>query len=63
MEVRAKKALGQHFIETSSTFSNSSGTWYISTVGIKGIWTGDFYEFIRPGEKYHSETEFRFFAE
>lgn len=45
-----------HFIETSSTFSNTNGTWYISTVGIKGVWTGDFYEFILPVENFDAET-------
>ena len=45
-----------HFIETSSTFSNSAGTWYISTVGIKGVWTGDFYEFILPVENFDAGT-------
>lgn len=45
-----------HFIETSSTFSNKSGTWYISTVGIKGVWTGDFFEFILPVENFEAET-------
>jgi hypothetical protein len=45
-----------HFIETSSTFSNTGGTWYISTVGIKGVWTGDFYEFILPVENFDAGT-------
>ena len=45
-----------HFIETANTFSKSGTTWYISTVGIKGVWTGDFYEFILPVENFDAGT-------
>lgn len=45
-----------HYIETSNTLSTTAGTWYISTVGIKGVWTGDFFEFILPVENFDAET-------
>ncbi len=45
-----------HYIETANTYSNTSGTWYISTVGIKGVWTGDFFEFIIPVENFEAGT-------
>ena len=45
-----------HFIETANTFIKSGTTWYISTVGIKGVWTGDFYEFILPVENFDAGT-------
>lgn len=48
-----------HFIETANTYSNSNGTWYISTVGIKGVWTGDFFEFILPVANFKAATTLR----
>ena len=37
-----------HFIETT----NSLGSNYISTVGIKGVWTDDYFEFVIPVRKF-----------
>lgn len=37
-----------HFIETT----NSLGTNFISTVGVKGVWTDDYFEFVIPVRKF-----------
>ena len=41
----------KYFIETANTAS-----YKISTVGVKGIWTGDFFEFVLPVKDFAAET-------
>ena len=41
-----------HFIETSNSVKSGSQYVNISTVGIKGVWTNDFFEFVIPVRKF-----------
>ena len=41
-----------HFIETSNTIKSGSQYINISTIGIKGVWTNDFFEFVIPVRKF-----------
>ena len=45
-----------HFIETSNTVKSSNQYVNISTVGVKGVWTGDYYEFVIPVRKFAAGT-------
>ena len=42
----------KHFIETSNT-----ARYLISTFGVKGVWTGDYYEFTIPVRKFAAGSE------
>lgn len=44
----------KHFIETSNT-----AKYYISTFGVKGIWTGDFFEFFIPVRKFKAGSSLK----
>ena len=41
-----------HFIETT----NSLGSNFISTVGVKGVWTDDYFEFVIPVQNFEANT-------
>ena len=41
----------QYFIEPAQNTANQ-----ISTVGVKGLWTGDYFEFVLPVEDFEAET-------
>ncbi len=41
-----------HFIETSNSVKSGSQYVNISTVGVKGVWTNDFFEFVIPVRKF-----------
>lgn len=41
-----------HFIETSNSTKSGSQFVNISTVGIKGVWTNDYFEFVIPVRKF-----------
>lgn len=42
----------KHFIETSN-----SASYHISTFGVKGIWTNDFFEFVIPVKKFNAGSQ------
>ncbi len=41
-----------HFVETTSSIKSSSQFVNISTVGVKGVWTDDYFEFVIPVRKF-----------
>ena len=48
-----------HFIETSNTIKSGGQFINISTVGIKGVWTGDYFEFVIPVRKFEAGSTLR----
>lgn len=55
---RAPEKTYRPFVEFSGT--NTGSTSYVGGLGVKGIWTGDYYEFDIPVKKFRANTKLQF---